>query len=179
MSETNNSNDERDKPINIVQTEEEVLVRSIQKWIRFQKSMWQHVTDRLENPSGRYEAYASAMRVTIILMSATITTISDINDVPRVVVTVIAGSLTALTAIEAFFKFAERRSELQQQQREIQAKRDELRYKWMVEVELQTDMKKRLEAALDLLEKGPQAYNDILNKYAFKSKESGEAPTPS
>ena len=151
------------KSIHIVETDEQALERAIRKWIRFQKNMWAHITDRLEKPSGDYNTWANLLRVVI-------------NEISRTVLTVVAGTLTALTAIEAFFKFSERRSEMQQQQRELQAKRDELRYQWMVDVELETDMEKRLKSALNLLEEGPKAYNDVLNKYAFKSKESGEAP---
>ena len=44
----------------------------------------------------------------------------------------------------------------------------------MVHVELETDRKKQLDEAKRLLEVGPTAYNEILNKYAV-SKE-GDKP---
>ena len=63
---------------------------------------------------------------------------------------------------------------MKKQQREIEALRDKLRYDWMVHVELETDRKKQLDEAKRLLEVGPTAYNEILNKYAV-SKE-GDKP---
>jgi len=46
---------------------------------------------------------------------------------------------------------------VKQQQRELQALRDELRCKWMSEVELETDNRKSMDAAKRLLEEGPRA----------------------
>ncbi len=43
------------------------------------------------------------------------------------------------------------------------------------EVEIEDDMDSRIKAAKDILEKGPKAYNEILNKYILKA-ESDLAP---
>jgi len=162
----------------LVKTDEDALIRAIEKWVRFQQSMWTYIHDELERPIWKTYQFGVFFRVIIIGLSAAITTISTFQDDLEVwVIPVMAGTLTALTAYEAFFKFMERRSEMMQQQRELQAKRDELRYKWMVDVELNTDMGERMKRALDLLEDGPKAYNEILNKYAFESKEAGQGPS--
>lgn len=68
-----------------------------------------------------------------------------------------------ILGIDAFLKFAEKRSEMPQPQRELQAKRDELRFKWMVDVEHETDLAKQLNSAKVLLETGPKSCNDTLN----------------
>ncbi|HPH98307.1 MAG TPA: hypothetical protein PKW33_19995 [Anaerolineaceae bacterium] len=164
--------------VNIVADDQQALERAILKWVKFQQTMWVHITARLEGPSNTYNNWATTFRITIIILSAVITAISGIEGVPLVMITILSGVLTALTGVEAFLKFAERRAEMQRQQRELQAKRDDLRYQWMIEVELETDLDKRLKSAKRLLIEGPKAFNDILNKYAFKSKESDQAPTP-
>lgn len=164
--------------VNIVGDEKQALERAILKWVKFQQTMWIHITERLEGPSNTYNNWATSFRLTIIVLSAVITAASGIEGVPLVAITLLSGTLTALTGVEAYLKFADRRGEMQRQQRELQAKRDDLRYQWMIEVELETDLDKRLKSAKRLLIEGPKAFNDILNKYTFKSKESDQAPTP-
>jgi hypothetical protein len=162
---------------NIVQNDEQALQRAIYKWVKFMQAMWAQIKDESEERRKKtYNFLGILFRVVIIILSATITTISDISDVPRTVITIIAGIMTALTGIEAYSRFAERSSSIQQQQREIQALRDELRYKWMIDVELEPDYGKRMESARKLLDSGPKSYNNILNKYVFKSKESDSQP---
>ena len=109
------------------------------------------------------------------LLSATITTISDIEIVARTTVTIVAGVLTALTGIEVFLKYSERQTDSRKMQREIEALRDELRFEWFNRVEIEGNMKDRLKAAKELLDDGPDAYNEILNKYVLKG-EGGEEP---
>jgi hypothetical protein len=126
----------------IVQDEEQALTRAIYKWVKFMRVMWAKAKDEDdERRKTRYNGVGMLFRVVIIILAATITVISD---VPRTVITITAGIMTALTGIEAYFKFTERGLSIQQQQREIQSLRDELRYKWMVEVELEIDDAKRL-----------------------------------
>ena len=109
------------------------------------------------------------LRVTIIVLSAAVTTVSNIDVVSRTVVTIVAGVLTGLTGIEAFVRAGERQSDAKRQQREIEALRDRLRYEWFVRVEIAGDLTQRLAAAKELLERGPREYNEVLNKYALKS----------
>ncbi len=67
-------------------------------------------------------------------------------------------------------KFTDRQSEERRQQREIEALRDKLRYDWFVHVEIEPEMKTRLDAAKRLLKDGPEQYNEVLNKYALKAE---------
>ena len=161
----------------IVKNEDDVLLRAIYKWVRFMQAMWAQITDKdQERRKKRYEILGIVFRVVIISLSTIVTTVSDISEVPRTTITILAGILTAFTGIETYFRFSERSLSIQQQQREIQSLRDELRYRWMIGVELETDTKKRINSARDLLQNGPKVYNNILNKYVFKSKESDKAP---
>ena len=161
----------------IVSNDKQALLRAIYKWVKFMQMMWTQVTDsKVEQRRKQFEVLAVVFRVTIILLSAAVTTISDINEVPRTVITIVAGVLTGLTGIEAYFRFTEQSSSIQQQQREIQSLRDDLRYRWMIEVELETDNVKRMTAARELLQSGPKAYNNIMNKHVFKSKEDQSPP---
>lgn len=167
----------RQEVATIVKDEDQALQRAIYKWIKFMQAMWGQITDSQEEKRRKgCVTVAKGLRVAVIVLSAAITTISDMPEIPRVVITVVAGLMTALTGIEAFFGFSERASSLQRQQREIQGLRDELRYTWMLEVELETDYNKRFAAAKRLLAAGPRSYNEILDKYTFKSKESQNAP---
>jgi hypothetical protein len=162
---------------NVVMNNEQALQRAIYKWIKFMQAMWGQIKDENEERKKKtYNILGILFRVVIIVLSATITTISDISGVPRTVITIFAGTMTALTGIEAYIRFTERGLAIQQQQREVQALRDDLRYKWMIAVELEPDLDKRLEAAKSLLDSGPKSYNNILNKYTFKSKESENQP---
>ena len=159
----------------ILTEEKDLLTRAVHKWLSFQKNMWNQVNVQLEKEINVYTRWSLIFRLVIITLSASVTTISDIDVVPRTVVTIIAGVMTALTGIEAFLKFSERQSDSRKQQREIEALRDELRFEWFANVEIENDMKKRIRAAKKLLEKGPDSYNDVLNKYVLKAK-NDEAP---
>ena len=160
--------------IKLVESDEEVIQRAIYKWVRFQQNMWAQVAERLEIPSGVCNRWAIVLRVSVILLSTALTTVSNLDIVPRNGIAITAGVITALTAIEAFFRLAEKHGEMKKQQREIEALRDKLRYEWMVKVELETDLQKQLAEAKRLLEEGPKAYNDILNKYALSKQ--GDKP---
>lgn len=160
--------------IKLVTNDDEALQRAIYKWVKFQQSMWMQVAEKLEWPSRACSRWSIILRVTIIVLSTALTTFSNLPEVPRNGITVTAGVITGLTAIEAFFRLSEKHGEMKKQQREIEALRDNLRYDWMVHVELETDRRKQLEEAKRLLEEGPAAYNEILNKYAV-SKE-GDKP---
>jgi len=166
-----------DETATIVTDNEAALQRAIFKWIKFMRSMWEQVTDPKDESTKQLLAtFGIVFRVLIIVLSTVVTTISDIAEVPRTVITILAGIMTVLTAIEAYFRFTERAQSIQQKQRELQALRDELRYRWMIDMELEPDFNKRMAAAKKLLESGPKAYNSLLNKYVLKSKESAEAP---
>jgi len=154
----------------ILTDDKDLLSRAVHKWINFQTNMWSQVNEKLEKEVRVYSRWSVFFRVTIIILSASITMISDIDLVPRTAVTFIAGILTALTGIEAYLKFSEQQAVAKRQQREIEALRDKLRFEWFSNVEIEGDMDKRIEAAKRLLEEGPEAYNDVLNKYVLKGK---------
>lgn len=155
--------------------DKEMLVRAVEKWLKFQNSIWNQINLNLERTIKAQYRTATILRIVIICLSALLTTISNSNDIPRTVVTIAAGSMTALTGIEAFLKLNERQAEARKQQREIEALRDRLRFEWFVNVEVEKNMQERLSNAKKLLEEGPKTYNELLNKYALKA-EGGEAP---
>lgn len=159
----------------ILTEDKDLLTRAVHKWINFQRNMWNQVNNKLQKEIRIYSRWSIFFRIIIIILSASVTVISDIEFVPRVAVTIVAGIMTALTGIEAFLKFGEKQSESKKQQREIEALRDELRFEWFTRVEIEGDMKNRIRAAKELLEEGPEAYNEILNKYILKA-ESDQAP---
>ena len=161
--------------IKLVTNEDEALQRAIYKWVKFQQSIWAQVAEKLEWPSRTCSRWSIILRVTIIVLSTALTTFSNLPEVPRNGITVTAGILTGLTAIEAFFRLAEKHGEMRKQQREIEGLREKLRYEWMVKVELETDRAKQITEAKRLLEEGPEAYNEILNKYALSKQ--GDKPT--
>ncbi len=164
--------------IKLLTDDKEMLVRAIDKWIKFNQGIWAQINNKLEVEIRRAGIFSIWMRVAIIIISAAITTMSSINGIPRVIITVIAGILTALTGVEAFLKLGERQSNARKMQREIEHLRDDLRFKWFNEVEVPdyaADFPKRLDAARKLLEDGPEQYNQILDKYAMKA-EKGVAP---
>jgi hypothetical protein len=158
----------------ILTEEKDLLTRAVYKWLNFQTDMWSQINEKLEREVKVYSLWSVVFRVTIIILSASVTMISDIDLVPRTAVTIVAGVLTALTGIEAYLKFGEQQSETRRQQREIEALRDKLRFEWFSEVEIEGDMGKRIKAAKRLLEEGPEAYNEVLNKYVLKGETDQE-----
>jgi len=160
----------------LLTTDEEMLVRAVEKWLKFQTSVWDHVNCKLEPRISRIDTVGILLRIIIIVTSALLTTLSGIELISTTMISIIAGTLTALTGIEAYLKLNETETQFRRQQREIEALRDKLRYEWFVKVEIEGDMQKRLNAAKKLLEEGPNAYNEILNKYSLKAYNGG-APT--
>lgn len=161
--------------IKFVSDDEEILARAVYKWVKFQQNMWAQVAERLEGPSRSCNWWAVALRLSIIILSTALTVFSNLAAIDRNYITVVAGAVTGLTAIEAFFRLAEKHGEMRKQQREIEGLREKLRYEWMVKVELETDRAKQIAEAKRLLEEGPEAYNEILNKYALSKQ--GDKPT--
>jgi len=165
--------------ITIVENEDEALIRAVDKWVRFQRGIWGKILTELIKPSKGLARWAIVLRMTIIILSATVTTLSGLlPEGNQGIITVLAGTLTAITGIEAYFKFGDRISQNQKQQRELETLRDELRYRWAIEVELETDLKTRLENAKMLLDEGPDQYNEILNKFAIRSEDTGAPSVP-
>ncbi len=154
----------------LLTNDQEFLERAVEKWFKFQTSIWDNVNQKLEREVKISRRLSIMMRVAVIILSATVTTVSNIDAVSRTVVTIVAGVLTALTGIEAFVRAGERQLDAKQQQREIESLRDRLRYEWFVRVEIAGDLTQRLAAAKELLERGPREYNEVLNKYALKSE---------
>ncbi len=155
----------------ILTDDKDLLTRAVHKWLNFQTNMWSQVNEKLEREVKVTSRWSVIFRITIIILSASVTMISDIDRVPRTAVTIVAGVLTALTGIEAYLKFGEQQAEAKRQQREIEALRDKLRFEWFSEVEIEGDMEKRIKAARRLLEEGPEAYNEVLNKYVLKAED--------
>jgi hypothetical protein len=156
--------------------DKDMLIRAVEKWLKFQTAMWNQINDKLERRIRASEMGGMAFRIVIITISAALTTLSDWQGIEGWVIRLIAGVLTALTGIEAYLKLTERQTESRRQQREMEALRDRLRFAWFVNVEIQPDMIKRLDAAKKLLEEGPREFNEILNKYYMKAS-PGDAPT--
>ncbi len=159
----------------LLTTEEEFLTRAVDKWMKFQVGMWEHVNKKLEKEIKLSSVFSTSFRITVIFLSAAVTTISNIDSISRTIITITAGVLTALTGIEAYLSFSQRLSEARKQQREIEALRDRLRFEWFVQVEIEGTMEKRISSAKKLLERGPREYNEILTKYALKG-DSGQKP---
>jgi hypothetical protein len=164
------SDPEPDLTPKLLTADDEFLERAIEKWLKFQTGMWDNVNLKLQPEIKSGRRWSITLRLIIILLSAAVTTVSNIDTVARTAVTILAGTLTALTGIEAFLRAGERQSDAQKQQREIEALRDKLRYEWFVRVEIEGDMAERLKAAKDLLQRGPNEYNEILSKYALKAE---------
>ena len=164
--------------LKLLTDDKDMLERAIEKWITFNQGIWGQVNGKLESEIQRSGTMAMWMRILIIVISAAITTMSSITGIPRVIITVIAGIMTGLTGIEAYLKLGERQTNARKMQREIEHLRDDLRFQWFnaVEVPGQTvDYTQRLAAARQLLESGPEQYNQILDKYAMKA-EKGDTP---
>lgn len=161
----------------VLTAEKDLLERAVEKWLKFQTSLWEQVNMKLEGQIRTGYVWSVGFRVTAIVLSSLVTTMSGIGGIPVVLVTIAAGTLTAITGVEAFLKYSERQAEARKQQREIAALRDRLRFEWFVAVEVEPNMDKRLEAAKRLLVDGPKAYNDILDKYSSGKGEKGQAPT--
>jgi hypothetical protein len=163
----------------IVTTDQEALISAVEKWVQFQKTIWNKIKVEMIKPAGGLARWAITMRLTIIILSATVTTLSGIlPPSSQVIITVLAGTLTAITGVEAYFKFSERIAQNKRQQRELEALRDKLRFDWSVNVEIETDMENRLAEAKRLLVEGPEEYNAILNSFAVTTEETGAPSTP-
>ena len=147
---------------------EDFLVRAVDKWMKFQVGVWEHVNTKLEKEIRLASAFSVSFRLIVILLSSAVTTISNIDSISRTFITITAGILTALTGIEAYLSFSQRLSDARKQQREIESLRDRLRFEWFVQVEIEGNMEKRIAAAKKLLERGPREYNEILTQYALK-----------
>ena len=156
----------------IISNQEEILKRAIDRWVEFYKRMWSDSNVVLERTGRQYNLWGNFLRITVILFSVCVTTVSGL-EVDRSIITILAGILTLFTSVEGFFLLLDRQSEVKQMQREMQALRDELAYEWMITVELETEIDQRIAAAKKMLKEGPAAYNELLNKYAFKSEEGG------
>lgn len=163
------SNSEPTQNPKLLTTDQEFLERAVEKWLKFQTGMWENVNRKLEPEIKSSRRLSTTLRMTVIFLSAAVTTVSSIDTVTRTAVTLLAGVLTALTGVEAYLRAGERQSDAKKQQREIEALRDSLRYEWFVRVEVEGDLPKRLAAAKELLERGPREYNEILTKYALKA----------
>jgi hypothetical protein len=153
---------------------EDSLQVAITKWIRHQYFIWKEATAQ---PVKTFSIWSTTLRIMIIALAASITTMSDIDIVPRTVITIIGGVMTILTGVEGYLKLSDRHSTGQNQKRELLAERDKWGYKWMVEVELETDSAEALKAAKKLLEAAPAAINELLVRYSSRTADK-PATTP-
>jgi hypothetical protein len=159
----------------LLESDEAQMKRAITKWVGFNQDVFKYI-QHLGGHIRLYNRWGGAMRVVIIIFSATITTLSDIDSVPRTLITVIAGILTIITGVEAYYKFTERSFDAKKTQRELEELRDKLRYAWFVDVEIGSGkLDERLESARRMLTDGPAEYNGVLTKYVMES-EKAEAP---
>ncbi len=152
-------------------SDEAALQIAIEKWVRFQYRVWQEAN---QQPIKLYGYSSTFLRLAIIFLSAAITTLSDISSIERTTITIIGGVLTVLTGVEGYLRLADQKVTGENRRRELLAERDKWRYKWMVEVELESNTKKALAAAKRLLQTAPLAINDSMNKYMQRS---GSEPT--
>ncbi len=147
-------------------SEKEALQVAIEKWVRFQYQIWKESKQQ----SIKWMDFSSAfMRIVIIVLSAAITTMSNLDGVPKATIAIVGGVLTVLAGIEGYLKLADRKVTAENRQRELLSERDRWGYKWMVEVELETNTEKALIAAKRLLQTAPLAVNDSMNKYLERS----------
>lgn len=168
----------QDIVLKLLTDQKDMLLKAIDKWIKFNQGIYSQVNGNLENEIRRSGILSMWLRTLIIVISAAITTMSSMTGIPRMVITVIAGTLTALTGIEAYLKLGDRQSNSRKMQRELEHLRDNLRYQWFNQVEVPeyaNDFTKRLEAARQLLTDGPEQYNQILDKYTIKA-DKGDTP---
>lgn len=150
----------------------EALQVAIEKWIRFQYHIWEETK---KQPLRFLDLSSTLLRIAIIALSASITTMSDIDAIPRTTITIVGGILTILAGTEGYLKLADRKAAGENRRQELLAERDKWGYKWMVEVELQTDTAKALKTAKELLKTAPQSVNDLLSKYM--QREPGKPAT--
>ncbi len=173
------TDDAQNKDFAIVKTDQEALISAVDKWVHFQRTIWKKINVEMIRPAKGQARWAIGLRLTIIILSATVTTLSGLlPPSSQDIITVLAGTLTAITGIEAYFKFSGRIAQNKRQQRDLEALRDKLRYDWSVKVEIETDMDKRLVEAKKLLVDGPEEYNAILNSFAISTEDIGAPSTP-
>ena len=147
---------------------DEAIDLACQKWKRFNEVMKTHI-DQLQKEALRYNRWGAIFRVSIIILSASVTVISAVvGDNQRYIATIIGGVLTASAGIEAYFHFNRRESEAKRQQREVEALRYKLRHQWITTVQMENNVQKRLHAAKAFLQEGQDAYTVILNNYTLK-----------
>lgn len=150
------------------------------KWKRFNDVMKEH-TAQLQTQIAHNNWAGAIFRVSIIILSALVTIISA-TQIPIMslsntnVVTIVGGAITALAGIESYFHFSQRGSELQRQQREVEALRYKLRHQWITTVQMELHEDKRLDAAKKFLDVDQSAYNAILNNYTLKPEKENSAP---
>ena len=147
---------------------EEAVDLAGQKWKRFNHLMLAH-TAQLHAEASHNDRWGAITRVSIIILSASVTVISAVvGDNQRYIVTILGGVLTVLAGIEAYFRFNRRESEAKRQQREVEALRFKLRHQWVTTVQMETLLERRFDAATKFLLEGQESYNVILNNYTFK-----------
>ncbi len=155
---------------------EEAIHLACQKWKRFNEVMQAH-TAQLQAEVSVNDRWGAIFRISIIILSASVTVISAVvGDNQRYIATIVGGGLTAIAGIEAYFQFNRRESEAKQQQREVEALRYKLRHQWITTVQMEIHVEKRMDAATKFLQEGQEAYNVILNNYTVKGKDGKPLP---
>lgn len=158
----------------MAENREQAIYIAAQKWKRFNRVMQAHIT-QLRTEASYNDWWGAIFRLSIIILSASVTVISAVvGDNQKYIATIVGGVLTALAGIEAYFRFNRRESEARRQQREIEALRYRLRHQWITTVQMENDVEKRFGAAIKFLQDGQDAYNVILNNYTLQSDDKNQ-----
>jgi hypothetical protein len=149
----------------------QALQVAIRRWEEFLYGVWQQTQLKGMRPLAWS---AIVLRVAILIFAGALTAIGNIEQVDRIVVTILSAVVTVLAAIEGYLQLAQRKSTLENRNRELLMEREKLRHEWMVKVELEIDENKALEEAKKLLGAGPAAVEAVMSK--FLTRAAGDEP---
>ncbi|MBI3733200.1 MAG: hypothetical protein HY259_07040 [Chloroflexi bacterium] len=147
-------------------TAEDALQIAIEKWVRFEYQVWRQARER---PIGRLEFGGTIFRLLTIGLSVTLTTLANLPEFSRDYLTILGGVLTAVTAMDAYFRLGDRKVTNETRKQELLTLRDEWNDRWAVQVQMETDSAKALEAAKKLLVEAQVEVDQTLNKYASRN----------
>ena len=155
----------------IIKDRDEAVKRAVERWIHFYNRMWNHSNVILEKEIKQYRFRSNFLRISVIILTTSLTVLSGFDWFNKDYMSVASGIIAILTSLEGYFKYSERNVISLKQQRDVRSVRDKLAYDWLSKIEIETDMNLKLEKAKEFFEKGPEAYNDILNRYTSKINE--------
>ena len=82
----------------LLDSDDAQMKRAITKWVGFNQDVFNYI-QHLGGNIRLFNRWGGALRVLIIVLSATITTLADIESIPRTIITIIAGILTIITGV--------------------------------------------------------------------------------